>query len=79
MLTVGPVPQPAACAMMESMDTDRRTSGDVRVFGCAECPRVSSVSARGWKAYRVADPDEGGQPELLFICPDCARREFEDR
>ena len=48
------------------------------MFGCAECPRLSSVSARGWKAYRVADPDEGGQPELLFICPDCARREFED-
>jgi hypothetical protein len=66
------------CAMMQSVDTDRRTSGDVRVFGCAECPRVSSVTARGWRAYRVADPDEGGQPELLFICPDCARREFED-
>ena len=48
------------------------------MFGCAECPRVSSVSARGWKAYRVADPDEGGQPELLFVCPECARREFED-
>ena len=66
------------CAMMQSVDTDRRIAGDVRVFGCAECPRLSSVSARGWKAYRVADPDEGGQPELLFICPDCARREFED-
>lgn len=64
--------------MMQCVDTDRRTSGDIRVFGCAECPRVSSVSARGWKAYRVADPNEGGQPELLFLCPDCARREFDD-
>jgi hypothetical protein len=78
MLTVGPVPRPAALRDDADVDTDRRTSGDVRVFGCAECPRVSSVGARGWKAYRVADPDEGGQPELLFICPDCARREFED-
>ena len=78
MLTVGPVPQSARLRDDESVDTDRRLSGDVRVCGCAECPRVSSVSARGWRAYRVADPDEGGQPELLFVCPDCARREFDD-
>ena len=75
---LGQYHNPPACTMMWSVDTDRRTSGDVRVFGCAECPRVSSVSARGWKAYRVVDPDEGGQPELLFVCPDCARREFEE-
>ena len=55
--------------MMWSVDTDRRTSGDMLVFGCAECPRVSSVSARGWKAYRVAEPDEGGQPELPARLP----------
>ena len=57
------------------MDTDRRTSGDVRVFGCAECPRVSSVTARGWKAYRldVDDEDEDELRELVFYCPDCAR------
>ena len=61
-----------------SVDTDRRTSGDVRVFGCAECPRVSSVSARGWKAYWVADPDEGWPAVLLFLCPDCARGELGD-
>ena len=64
--------------MMWSVDTDRRTSGDVRVFGCAECPRVSSVSARGWKAYRVADPDKVAA-RVLVVCPDCARREFDDR
>jgi hypothetical protein len=56
------------------VDTDRRTSGDVRVFGCAGCPRVSSVSARGWKAYLV-DRAEGGSPELAYYCPECARRE----
>jgi len=62
--------------MIQSVDTDRRTSGDVRVFGCAECPRVSSVSARGWKAYRVDDPEQDGPPQLAFNCPDCARQEF---
>jgi hypothetical protein len=60
------------------MDTDRRTSGDVRVFGCAECPRVSSVSARGWKAYRSEDPDEEGTAELVFYCPACAPERLAD-
>jgi hypothetical protein len=64
--------------MIRSVDTDRRTSGDVRVFGCAECPRVSSVSARGWKAFWVADTDEGWPPALLFVCADCARVELGD-
>lgn len=48
------------------------------MFGCGECPRVSSVSARGWKAYWVADPDEGWPAALLFLCPDCARTELAD-
>jgi hypothetical protein len=65
--------------MIGGMGSDRRISGDVRVFGCAECPRVSSVSARGWKAaYRVVDPDEGGPLELAFYCPECSRAEFGD-
>jgi hypothetical protein len=59
--------------MMSTMETDRRTSGDVRIFGCAACPRVSSVTARGWKAYRTYDADGSEQPELLYHCPDCAR------
>lgn len=57
---------------MMGMDTDRRTSGDVRVFGCTDCPRVSSVSARGWKAYWLEDLDEDGHVELAFYCPACA-------
>jgi hypothetical protein len=61
------------------VDTDRRTSGDVRVFGCAGCPRVSSVSARGWKAYLVDDPDGCEPTELAFYCPDCARRELDEQ
>jgi len=54
------------------VDTDRRSAGDVRVFGCVECPRVSSVSARGWKAYLNEDPDEVEEPEVAFYCPSCA-------
>jgi hypothetical protein len=58
------------------VDTNRRISEDVHVLACAECPRVSSVTAGGWKAYRVDDPEENEPPELAFYCPACARREF---
>ena len=64
--------------MMGDMDTDRRTSGDVRVFGCAECPRVSSVSARGWKAYRVSAARSTEPPRLAYYCPDCTPEGFVD-
>lgn len=59
------------CAMMQSMGGE--TSFEVHVFGCAECPRVSSPSARGWRAYLLEDPDEHESPQLEFLCPDCAR------
>ena len=49
---------------------------DVHVLACAECPRVSSVSARGWKAFRTDDPEANELPQLSFYCPECARREF---
>ncbi len=45
------------------------------VLVCDECPRVSSITARGWKAYRVDDP-ERDEPVLVFCCPECAEREF---
>jgi hypothetical protein len=48
----------------------------VHVLICTECPRVSSVSARGWKAYRVDDPEFDEPPRLAFYCPSCAAREF---
>jgi hypothetical protein len=57
------------------MDTSG-TSEDVHVLACAECPRVSSISARGWKAYR-ADLEYDEPPRLVFYCPECARRKFE--
>jgi hypothetical protein len=55
---------------------DRETTGEVHVLACAECPRVSSVSARGWKVYRSDDPESGEPPALSFYCPECAEREF---
>ena len=55
---------------------DGRATGDVHVLACAECPRVSSVSARGWRAYRTDDPELEEPPELAFYCPQCAAREF---
>jgi hypothetical protein len=61
---------------MSNMDRSG-TSQDVHVLACAECPRVSSVSAKGWKAYRSDDPEEDEPPRLSFYCPDCAHREFD--
>ena len=52
------------------------TEDDVHVLACVACPRVSSVSARGWKAYRSDEPETGEPPKLAFYCPACAEREF---
>lgn len=54
------------------METDHTPVGDVHVLACAECPRVSSFTARGWKAFRVENPETGERPELAFYCPVCA-------
>ena len=61
------------------MSADHETSEDVHVLACAECPRVSSVSARGWKAYRVEAPEREGPPQLAFYCPECAAKESGSR
>jgi len=58
------------------MEREPATGADVHVLACAECPRVSSVSARGWKAFRTDDPEADEPPQLSFYCPECARREF---
>lgn len=60
--------------MIQSMGSE--VGSEVHIFGCAECPRVSSAFATGWRAYRVDDPEEDEPPRLAFYCPDCARREF---
>lgn len=61
--------------MIRPVETDR-DQGSVHVLACAECPRVSTVTARGWRAYLSDDPEEDGPPTLAFYCPDCSRREF---
>ena len=60
----------------QAMERRRATGQDVHVLACAECPRVSSVSARGWKAFRSDDPEVDEHPRLSFYCPECAEREF---
>ena len=50
--------------------------GDVHVLAGVECPRVSSFSARGWKAYRTDDLEDDEPPALAFYCPECSEREF---
>jgi hypothetical protein len=49
---------------------------EVHVLACMECPRVSSATARGWRAYRIDDPEEDDPPALGFYCPACVEREF---
>jgi hypothetical protein len=61
---------------MRALGTDHGTSEDVHVLACAECPRVSSITARGWKACRTDDPLANEPPALAFYCPDCARTQF---
>ena len=65
--------------MIRVMERDRATSDEVHVLACTECPRVSSVTARGWEAHRIDDPFADDRPALAFYCPDCARRVFGPR
>ena len=60
---------------MEAMGDGGQTV-EVHVLACVECPRVSTANARGWKAYRVDEPEFDEPPKLAFYCPDCASREF---
>jgi len=59
-----------------AVETDHAATDQVHVLACAECPRVSSVTARGWKAYRTDGPETDEPPQLTFYCPECARHEF---
>lgn len=52
------------------------TTHEAHVLTCAECPRLSNLTATGWRAYRSDDPETNEPPQLSFYCPDCAEREF---
>jgi hypothetical protein len=56
----------------------RPTGEEVHVLACAECPRVSSATAKGWRAVRTDVPSEDDLPMLAFYCPECAQREFDE-
>ena len=49
------------------MESEPAMGADVHVLACAECPRVSSVSARGWKAFRTDDPEANELPQALVL------------
>lgn len=71
----GEVRLPPRWEIIERMESER-TAGEIHVLACAECPRVSSFAARGWRAYRTDDPLEDELPALAFYCPVCAYIEF---
>ena len=43
---------------------------------CQECGRPSGLEAKGWRLYRVEDPDEEGEEILAAYCKTCALTEF---
>jgi hypothetical protein len=44
---------------------------------CVECGTLSDEEARGWRAYRMNDPEGRGRPAIACYCPMCAEQEFE--
>jgi hypothetical protein len=46
---------------------------------CEECGKetTSEVEAHGWRAYLTV-ADEGEPEEVVVLCTDCAKREFEE-
>jgi hypothetical protein len=47
-----------------------------RVVTCLECGGPSDRAWKGWRAYRVDDPELAEPPTLGFYCPACAEAEF---
>jgi len=42
---------------------------------CVECDALAETKARAWEAH-LADVDDDGEDEVVFICARCAHREF---
>lgn len=62
------------CRGMETNSDGNVSPNNVVV--CQECGRCSQLRWRGWRAYRIDDPNAGEPPALAFYCPACASREF---
>ena len=54
------------------MGADPTSATEVHVLACATCPRMSSGSARGWKAYRTDEAAPDDPSGVAFYCPVCA-------
>jgi hypothetical protein len=59
-----------------SANTNGQEAERANVTHCAECDCSSGLGWRGWRAYRVDDPELAEPPALAFYCPSCAEREF---
>jgi hypothetical protein len=55
---------------------EQRVREQVRIVACVECGAQSDAGWRGWRAYRVDDPELDEPPALGFYCPGCAEAEF---
>jgi hypothetical protein len=46
---------------------------------CEECGKEPDVEAHaaGWIAFLVDLADDPDPPQVVFYCPDCAKREFD--
>jgi len=47
-----------------------------RVAQCVECGCATDAGWKGWRAYRIDDPETAEPPNIAFYCPACALREF---
>ena len=65
--------------MGEAENTTSRDGQHVHVLTCVECGALSGLHARGWRGYRIDDPETAEPPALAFYCPACADREFGPR
>jgi Zn ribbon nucleic-acid-binding protein len=55
---------------------EQRVREQVRLVSCVECGSWSDADWRGWRAYRVDDPELDEPPALGLYCPACAEAEF---
>jgi hypothetical protein len=60
----------------DSLGSSRRPTRTARAV-CVECGRESDPRWRGWRAYRIDEPETDDPPELGFYCPECASEEFD--
>jgi RNase P subunit RPR2 len=53
-----------------------RQPAEPRRTTCEECGAIADESGKGWRGYRMDNPEEGEPPAVAWYCPSCAEREF---